>query len=305
MSCDEIRPLLVLYPYGELSFDEEELVDAHLKSCPACQQERASLAAFHSSADDAVVEPSLELLSACRQDLHKQVAAIAGPTGSQPFWRRWFHLSNTWDWAAKPAMAAGLFAAGFLGARLLPQSDAGLTIAGGATPAVRNVRFIEPSSDGRVRIVYDEVSQKELAGRVDDRGIREMLLAATRDPDDPALRVDSVEYLKNRCEREEVRSAFVRALESDANEGVRLKALEALKPYASQPDVRSALTKVLLADQSATVRTQTIDLLVTTRRNESELAGVLQDMMRREQNTYIRQRGQTALRAMNASLETF
>jgi len=84
-----------------------------------------------------------------------------------------------------------------------------------------------------------------------------------------------------------------------------LKALEALKPYASQKEVRSALTKVLLADQSATVRTQTIDLLVTTRRNESELAGVLQDMMRREQNTYIRQRGQTALRAMNASLETF
>jgi hypothetical protein len=70
-------------------------------------------------------------------------------------------------------------------------------------------------------------------------------------------------------------------------------------------DVRSALTKVLLADQSAAVRTQSIDLLVNTRRNESELAGVLQDMMRREQNTYIRQRGQSALRAMNASLETF
>jgi hypothetical protein len=202
-------------------------------------------------------------------------------------------------------MAMGLFAAGFAGARLVPANVATGASATPSVPAVRNVRFIEPSADGRVRIVYDEVSQKELAGRVDDRIVREMLLAATRDPDDPALRVDSVEYLKTRCEREEVRKAFVRALESDPNEGVRLKALEALKAYAGQVEVRSALTKVLLADQSAAVRTQTIDLLVNTRRNEAELAGVLQDLMRREQNSYIRQRGQSALRAMNASLETF
>ncbi len=306
LSCDEIRPLLVLYPYGELSFDEEESVDLHLKSCDACQEERAALAALHATADEAAVEPSLELLSACRQDLRKQVAVIAGAAPSQPFWRRWFGpvagVSSNWNWVAKPAMAMALVAAGFVGARFAPVPESATTP---ASASVRNVRFIEPSSDGRVRIVYDEVSQKELAGRVDDRGIREMLLAATRDPDDPALRVDSVEYLKTRSAQEDVRKAFVRALESDPNEGVRLKALEALKPYASQKEVRSALTKVLLADQSATVRTQTIDLLVTTRRNESELAGVLQDMMRREQNTYIRQRGQTALRAMNASLETF
>ena len=305
MSCDEIRALLVLYPYGELSFDEEEAVDLHLKDCPACEKERVQLSAIHTAADEAVVEPSLELLSACRQDLRKQVAVISGAAQNQSLWRRWFVPSgasfHSWTWAAKPAMAMGLFAAGFVGARYVPSFEPAVP----AVPSVRNVRFIEPSTDGRVRIVYDEVSQKELAGRVDDRGIREMLLAATRDPDDPALRVDSVEYLKTRCEREEVRKALVRALESDPNEGVRLKALDALKPFASQPEVRSALTKILLADQSSAVRTQTIDLLVNTRRNESELAGVLQDMMRREQNTYIRQRGQTALRAMNASLETF
>jgi hypothetical protein len=199
-------------------------------------------------------------------------------------------------------MALGLVAVGFAGARFVPPAS---PIAQNAAPAVRNVRSIEPAADGRVRIVYDEVKQKELAGVIDDRLVREMLLAATHDPDDPALRVDSVEYLKTRCEREEVRKAFVRALESDSNEGVRLKALEALKPYAGQNEVRTALTKVLISDQSAAVRTQTIDLLVNTQRDESELAGVLQHMMRREQNSYIRQRGQTALRAMNASLETF
>jgi hypothetical protein len=306
MSCEKIRDLLVLYPYGELTFDQEETVDAHLSSCSACRQQRAAIAAVHSTMDDAAIEPSFELLSACRQELRSQVGVIAAASSSQPFWRKWFNSANAansnWNWVAKPAMAMALVAVGFVSARFVP---AGISVGGPSTSTTRNVRFIEPSADGRVRIVYDEVNQKELAGRVDDRLIREMLLSATRDPDDPALRVDSVEYLKTRCEREEVRRAFVRALESDSNEGVRLKALEALKPYANQVEVRSALTKVLLADQSAAVRTQTIDLLVNTRRNEAELAGVLQHLMRREQNTYIRQRGQSALRAMNASLETF
>lgn len=304
MSCDEIRDLLVLYPYGELTFDQEETVDAHLAACPACKKHRAAISLLHNTADDAAMEPSFELLSACRQDLRKQVAVITAAASSQPFWRKWIPTNPTalWNWTAKPAMAMALVAVGFAGARWMP---AGGNVFQPSAPIARNVRFIEPSTDGRVRIVYDEVNQKELAGRVDDRLVREMLLSATRDPDDPALRVDSVEYLKTRCEREEVRKAFVRALVSDTNEGVRLKALEALKPYAAELDVRTALTKVLIADQSAAVRTQTIDLLVNTRRDESELAGVLQHMMRREQNSYIRQRGQSALKAMNASLETF
>jgi len=304
MQCDEIRALLVLYPYGELSFDEEEAVDAHLKTCAACEQEKASLTSLHAAADEAAVEPSLELLSACRQDLRKQVAVIAEAAGPQPFWRKWFSFvpAASWNMVAKPAMALGLFAAGFVGARMVPQFG---PAAPAANPAVRNVRFIEPSADGQVRIVYDEVRQKELAGRVDDRAIREMLLSASQNPHDPALRVDSVEYLKTRGEREEIRNAIVRALVSDPNEGVRLKALEALKPYAAESDVRAALAKVLKSDQSSAVRTQSIDLLVTTRHDESELAGVLQELMRREQNSYIRQRSQTALRAMNASLETF
>lgn len=305
MTCDEIRALLVLYPYGELSFDEEETVDAHLRSCAACEQERVALTNLHNVAGDAAMEPSLELLSACRQDLRKQVAVIAEASGSQSPWRKWLASLGLagagWNWAAKPAMGLALFAAGFAGAKYLPPPTPGAA----GNPAVKNVRYIEAAEGGGVRIVYDEVRQKEMSGRVDDQRVREMLLAATRDPNDPALRVDSVEFLKNRAEREEVRTAFVRALTSDPNEGVRLKALEALKPYAAEADVRSALTKVLMADQSASVRTQTIDLLVNTRHDEGELAGVLQDLMRREQNTYIRQRSQSALRAMNASLETF
>src|SRR5688500_11980148 len=94
MSCNEIRDLLVLYAYGELTFDQEENVDAHLTACPACQKQRAAISTLHKTADDAVIEPSFELLSACRQDLRRQVAVIAAASSSQPFWRKWFNSVN-------------------------------------------------------------------------------------------------------------------------------------------------------------------------------------------------------------------
>jgi hypothetical protein len=306
LKCEDCRELLVLEAYGELSVEQEEAIEAHVAACVACREERTTLARLHAAADEAAIEPSLELLAACRQDLHRAVAESAAATRAMPFWRRLLPEGGFWSMAAKPAMAMALFAAGFAGARLVPATGApGGPAAGSTTSAVRNVRYIEPSADGQVRIVYDEVRQRELTGRVDDQGVRDMLLTATRDPEDPGLRVDSMEVLRRRVEHEDVRTALVRALETDGNEGVRLKALEALKPFAGHPGVRTALTRVLVADKSATVRTQTIDLLVNTRRDEPELAGVLQELMRREENAYIRQRSQTALKAMNASLETF
>ena len=66
MSCDEIRDLLVLYSYGELTFDQEETVDAHLTACPACKKQQAALGVLHSAVDETAIEPSFELLSACR-----------------------------------------------------------------------------------------------------------------------------------------------------------------------------------------------------------------------------------------------
>ena len=59
----------------------------------------------------------------------------------------------------------------------------------------------------------------------------------------------------------------------------------------------------MLHDDNAGIRTQAIDLIF--QRREKELVGVLQELMRREDNDYIRLRTQRALREMNASVDTF
>lgn len=40
MTCETAKQQLVFLVYGELSFDEEELVEQHLESCTECQIER-------------------------------------------------------------------------------------------------------------------------------------------------------------------------------------------------------------------------------------------------------------------------
>ncbi|MBM3785512.1 MAG: hypothetical protein FJW30_14195 [Acidobacteria bacterium] len=293
LTCEAVRELLVLYPYGELTFDQEEAVDTHTARCAACAAEKNYLENLHNSLDEAAVHPSMELLATCRRDLR---AAMAADTRSA--WRRLLDAFLPAGAFAKPVAATAIFLAGFFGAKLVPQTTP-------ETPVARTVRFIEPAGDGALRIGYDEISPRAVEGRVDEAAIRELLLAASTSPDDPALRVDSVEALKARGERGEVRQALTRALESDPNEGVRLKALEALKPYLAEHDVRTTLTRVLMSDESATVRTQAIDLLTSSRATQLEMTGVLQDLMRNEKNDYIRERSRNALRAVNASLETF
>jgi len=101
----------------------------------------------------------------------------------------------------------------------------------------------------------------------------------------------------------EVRRALIFALQHDPNAGVRLKALDGLKSSAADPETRHALSQVLLADDNPGVRTQAIDLL--TQKKEAAMVGVLQELMRKEDNSYVRLKCQKALHEMNASVETF
>jgi plasmid stability protein len=79
--------------------------------------------------------------------------------------------------------------------------------------------------------------------------------------------------------------------------------LDALKAHGGEADVRAALTQVLLADDNPGVRAQAIDLLVEHK--GAMTAGVLQEVVQKENNGYVRLRCQRALDEMNASVGTF
>lgn len=307
MNCDTARQDLVLFLYGELTFEQEELLEQHLDSCAECRAERARLEHMGSLLDSS--EPALPpgLLARCRRDLsasieqerqgHSPMAAF------RAFWSRWVVSPPMW---MRPVGALAMLAVGFFGARFVPTHSPALAQMGvpqDPPPVISKVRLVNPDETGQVRVQYDEVRQRELRGHLDDDRIRRLLLAAAADPADPGLRVDSIDILKNQTSDNEVRRALLNALRTDTNSGVRLKALDALRPYARDTETRQVLAQVLLTDDNPGVRTQAIDLLVQSK--EPEVAGVLQQLLRQEENSYVRSRSQKALNDMKASVGTF
>src|SRR4051794_15278523 len=86
--CEAVREQLSLYLYGELSFDEEERVDAHLDTCDPCTKALASTREMHASFDGIAVEPSAALLRASREGLWQALKNESAPHKSI---RSWWH----------------------------------------------------------------------------------------------------------------------------------------------------------------------------------------------------------------------
>jgi hypothetical protein len=299
--CGWARSQLSLLLYGELSFDEEEKVEAHVDACGDCRAALDRETLLHAAFDQCAVEPPASLLNECRSDLwarlseepppqpvlssaapisqSRETQTVSHPDRHPVTW--WGHV--LWDrlvdalmlhpvpgagWL-RPVGALALVAIGFLGARMAP----GLMPGGGALgemsltePAASHVRYVEPGASGQVQIVLDETRQRVISGRLDDKNIRSLLLTAAKDPSDPGLRTETLDILSNIAQNSEaqasdIRDVLVFALGHDQNAGVRLKAMEGLKPLADDPRVRTALAAALLSDENPGVRTEAIDVL--------------------------------------------
>jgi HEAT repeat protein len=245
------------------------------------------------------------MLAASREQLLRNIASEAVRPSLWEKLRRGFTIHvHPIPAGLQPVGALALVAMGFFGARMLPPSMLGLDAgASGLAPVASRVRYVEPEASGKVKMVVEEIHERSLTGNIDDQNIQALLLAAARDPQNAGLRVESVDLLKSSRECPEVKNALLYSLQHDSNPGVRLKALEGLKNSSADPQVRQVLTQVLLADDNPGVRTQAIDLLI--QHKEDRMVGVLQELMRHEDNGYVRLRCQKALHDMNASVETY
>ena len=298
LACEQVRENLSSMLYGELPFTDEEAVQSHLATCADCRAALVSEQRWHDELAVSTVETPAGLLVQCRQQLRATLPATP-VRGRVALW-----LSN-WNWGltAKPALGLALVALGYFGARFPLFTGSGAALSAGAA----RVRYVEADPAGNVRIVVDETRPRIVTGRADDPEVQRWLLTATRDAGDPGLRAETVALLQGGAEVLDVRRALVAALESDPNAGVRLKAIEGLRRHATEPDTRQALMRVLNADDNPGIRTQAIDLLTegAPRALDAQMVGMLQQLMRREENVYIRQRCEKALRMANASAEIF
>jgi hypothetical protein len=300
MNCETLQRDLSLFLYGELSLEAEQALQDHLEACETCRTALEAERRMHQALDQRELEAPAGLLVRCRQEFERRLE-MAAPR--RVGWLAWLQrpFGTGWQSALKPAGAVALVALGFFAARWTGPGSVPATPNGEGT--ISRVRYLQPDASGGVRIVVEETRQRVLAGRLEEQPIRRLLLAAAREARDPGLRGDTMDILKGQSESVEVRGALLAAFEHDPNAGVRLKALAGLKPFATNTDVRNTLVRALLADDNPGVRIQAIDLL--TQHREKALVGVLQELVQRESNNYVRLRCQRALQEMNASVGTF
>ena len=311
MMCDSVRKLIPLYFYGELTPEEEERLEDHLHLCADCAGELERQRALAAALDRSQIGIPRFLLEDCRAGLKAAIQSGAGrsdPARPQP---RRFSLDSLGEVLAEllrhrqPIGALALVALGFFAARLTGRNPAGMDRMDVAAPSDQvfaTVRSVQPDGSGRVQVAFDETRRRIVSGSAADARIESLLLAASRE-ENPAVRVESVDLLKTRAGSGEVRNALLNAVAHDSNVGVRLKALEGLKPLAADAEVRKTLAQVLMTDDNAAVRIQVVDLLVA--RPDDSMARVLQNLVQKDDNSYVRLKCEKALKEMNASIGTF
>jgi hypothetical protein len=312
MTCDAAGKLIPLYGYGELLPEEEEQVEAHLHECPACAGEQARQQRLAAALDRRQLDDDPSLLADCRRDLlvslYRDEAQAPRKSGGGA-WRLFLDAVaeslRGVNRYRQPVAAMALLTVGYFAARFTTATPSPVV---SVAPALSEqvyatVRSVQPDASGAVQIAFDETRRRTVSGRMEDDNIRRLLLAAARDDNNPAVRVESVDALKGAAASGEVRAALLDAVAHDGNLGVRLKALEGLKPLSGDPQVRKALAGVLLTDENPAVRMQVIDLLVE--RRDDSMVGVLQNAVQQDNNSYVRQKCAKALKDWNASIGTF
>ena len=301
MKCNEVVEEFPFYSYGEVSSEVEERIESHLAECLNCRQAFAKHRSFMEALDQREDVTEAALLTACRVDFRRRLAAeTTRPAGG--WFERLRHLSQFHIPFRIPVGAMALVALGWLGARYTPEKFGGMR-AGLTQPMFSNVQSIEPGDSGKIQIAVDEVQRRVVTGNLAEPRIQQLLLSAVREESNPGVRVESIGVLKNSADSEAVRQALIDAVSHDPNAGVRLKALEGLKQYAGDESVRKTLANVLLKDDNPGVRVQAIDLL--TAHHDDSIVGVLQDVIQKEDDGYIRTRARNLLETMKASVGTY
>ena len=300
MNCDLVKELTALYLYGELAAQEEDGFEQHVHGCAACRAALDREKALHRNLDEFRLAPPPQLLAECRRELFRARPPVNKPSLWTAFSGMWLALGG----AARPAGALALVALGFFSARMTTRDSGLANLASlGGEPVLSTIRSVQPDASGRVQIALDETRRRLVTGSMSDGNIERLMLAAARDESNAGLRVESMEILKGHAASADVRDALLTALRNDPNPGVRFKALDALKGLGAQPEVRKTLSYVLQNDQNPGVRIQAIEIL--TEQQDSGMVGMLQQLVAKESNTYVRQRCQKALEEMNASVGTF
>jgi HEAT repeat protein len=186
--------------------------------------------------------------------------------------------------------------------RLSEQDLANMDLAGiNLTPAPNG------TGAGTVEMRFTAAKPVVFEGSLDDSEVRRLLTSMIQNSQkyDEGVRLDCLDALRTHSGDRDVRKTLCLAARRDRNPAVRLRALEALQGSAADQAVRETLLEAVLNDTNPGVRVEAINALVSAleQRQEAEagsdmqhVESVLQDLVRKDPNHYVRIQSASALR---------
>ena len=304
--------------FGEAELAEGELValEEHLAGCRECQAEMASTAAFYRALSlTRQPEPTPSLLARARLRLDATLDNNAHQSAIA-------HLLQQLSFSAgrlraAPGLASGLLllglsVGGYAGyhagqyAHHAEQRDVLLQPAPERPPVIADVSSIvrDPEDAEQVVVHYHRLEPDTFSGSLDDPAMRELLMFATQDGEDPTVRNNSLKLLANECRHGHacnggpLRNELLTVLRSDRNPQVRLVALDGLEPYIAEDiKVRDAVVRAMMADSNAQVRIEAIRLL-TPVEVDSSVRQALHTVASQDGDPLIRSASQQMLNGM-------
>lgn len=308
MTKEEYKQLLVLSIYGELTEEEEILLETYMKKHPEVKKEIMQLERMKEKiSEHTTSEIHDELLDEARQNLRRK---IRSQRTKSVWWERIFH----WNILAKPQFrfaAAGLFlfALGMTTSQLVCNSSGiahqtefqvveneehalpqDLTIA--------NVQFVDgDATDGEVEFRFEATRPMHMKGKIDNPEIQKILTYALLNEENPGVRISSVNLIAQQSEKgvtidEDIKEALIESMKKDRNPGVRREALRVLVQNQIDTDIRIALLYVLVHDKNTGMRVAAINALDKAKQRgahfDSSVVSSLKNYITKENNSYVR-----------------
>lgn len=292
-TCKKYRKDIILSHYNELDEIGQAQLQAHLEICSACRQEAAAMQQFgqllQQSHIEEVEENSLKALrNAVRLKLERGRSIKPSSFSLLTF---------------KPALQFGfvimLFVFGFLAGRqnqaaskiqsvndswqqLLTASSSVRIENGALHPYLLGVDRLKFNPDnGTVEIQYNMMNEVQLSGNLDNPAIKELLLYAMMNEENPNIRRHAVKAMQAAAQsRPALNPDYLHPLEvilqGDENPGIKLLALDVLKTMPLNDQIRNLLVRVLLYDSNTPVRIDAFKTLTSKQVTEDDIQSFLQ-----------------------------
>lgn len=273
MDCKKFDESIPLYLYDELAPGARAALEHHRNECAACSHKLEQARKLHEELSrQPGQEARPELLARCRQGLEEAIDEEL----ERVTWRgllRGIFTGFTTQPATRAASLVALLALGFgVGWTLRPLAKTAPNIQPSSSPVINaadlgdfhinGISRVQPdAATGGVKITVDAERRVTLEGSLDNPRIRNVLIDAVKSYQNPGIRHDTLDALRQAGDDPTVRSALLYALKHDPNAGLRLDALSSLRDAPWSAETEQGVLEALQHDRNPGVRVEAVDAL--------------------------------------------